>query len=161
MTPDSQSPAPPPSGPAADLVAHILARYHAPLRRDMPELVRIAERVETLHGDHPDCPFGLSVVLADMWHDLEDHMLREERVLFPLLAAGNASVARAPLARMAEDHASHLVRLEALGTLTHDFTPPDAACRSWRTLYAGLARLRDDLRDHIRLEDEVLFKRLG
>ena len=33
------------------------------------------------------------------------------------------------------------------------------ACRSWQALYAGAAKLRDDLIEHIHLENNVLFPR--
>ena len=36
---------------------------------------------------------------------------------------------------------------------------PDSACNSWRALYAGLAKLADDLTEHIHIENNVLFPR--
>jgi regulator of cell morphogenesis and NO signaling len=33
------------------------------------------------------------------------------------------------------------------------------ACRSWTALYTGLRKFADDLVEHIRLENEVLFPR--
>jgi regulator of cell morphogenesis and NO signaling len=34
---------------------------------------------------------------------------------------------------------------------------PEGACRTWTALYAGLGAFLDDLAEHIRLENEVLF----
>jgi len=43
--------------------------------------------------------------------------------------------------------------------LTGDMTVPDDACDSWRALYAGLAKLAEDLTDHMHIENNVLFPR--
>lgn len=44
--------------------------------------------------------------------------------------------------------------------LTDDFTPPEGACMTWRTLYARLERFDLELRHHIHLENNVLFPRV-
>ncbi|MEJ1158958.1 hemerythrin domain-containing protein [Prosthecomicrobium sp. N25] len=143
---------------AGALVELIVARFHEPLRRDMPNLIMLADRVEKLHGDHERCPKGLTLVLSALWADLSEHMAVEERVIFPLIVARDARLAEAPLRRMREEHRIHLSQLEALAAITDSFTPPDDACRSWRKLYESLARFRVELEDHVRLEDDVLFQ---
>ncbi|MFC7610763.1 DUF542 domain-containing protein [Teichococcus aestuarii] len=40
------------------LIALIEQRYHATHRRELPELVRLARRVEAVHGEHPLAPRG-------------------------------------------------------------------------------------------------------
>ncbi|HAF91528.1 MAG TPA: iron-sulfur cluster repair protein YtfE, partial [Pseudomonas sp.] len=35
--------------------------------------------------------------------------------------------------------------------------PPAHACNTWRALYRGLEELRDDLMQHIHLENNILF----
>ena len=42
------------------LIAHILERYHETHRRELPELIRLAEKVERVHASHPDVPAGLA-----------------------------------------------------------------------------------------------------
>ncbi len=41
--------------------------------------------------------------------------------------------------------------------LTHDATPPQGACNTWRALYAGINQFSDDLIAHIHLENNQLF----
>lgn len=142
----------------AALVTLIVERYHEPLRRDFPGLIALADRVETLHGDHPDCPHGLAVILTALWADLGEHIDIEERVIFPLLTSGKPELAEAPLRRMREDHRAQAATIEALGSITGGFRPPADACRSWRTLCTHLERFKFDTLDHVRLEDEVLFR---
>ena len=42
------------------LIDHILARYHEVHRQQLPELIRMARRVEAVHRDHPQVPVGLA-----------------------------------------------------------------------------------------------------
>ena len=42
------------------LIAYILERFHAQHRKQLPELIRLARRVEHVHGGNPDCPAGLA-----------------------------------------------------------------------------------------------------
>ena len=41
--------------------------------------------------------------------------------------------------------------------LTNHIIPPADACNTWRALYRGLLEFRDDLMQHIHLENNVLF----
>src|SRR5574343_542416 len=72
----------------AELAHFILQRYHARHRQQLPELIRLARRVEQVHGDHPQCPTGLAEHLSHMEQELESHMLKEEQILFPMLCNG-------------------------------------------------------------------------
>src|SRR5690606_30686776 len=56
---------------APELIAHILTRFHARHREQLPELIRLARRVEQVHGDRPECPVGLSDHLCAMQQELE------------------------------------------------------------------------------------------
>ena len=46
-----------------------------------------------------------------------------------------------------------------LEELARGFAVPEGACGSWQRLYAGLKKLCEDIREHIRVENEVLFPR--
>jgi regulator of cell morphogenesis and NO signaling len=41
--------------------------------------------------------------------------------------------------------------------LTDDFTPPEDACISYRTMLAGLADLERDMHQHVHKENNILF----
>ena len=141
------------------LVAHVLERYHAAHRRELPELRKLAARVEAVHAGHPAVPAGLADLLARMQGELESHMQKEEQVLFPLMRAGGHPMIAHPIGMMRHEHDSHGQELAALAALTHDMTPPDGACNSWRALYAGLGKLAEDLTEHIHIENNILFPR--
>lgn len=139
------------------LIAHILARYHAVHREQLPELIAMAHRVEAVHKGHPDVPVGLGDLLEDMAQCLDSHMAKEEAVLFPLLTTGGHAMAGMPMQVMRMEHTDHGESLDKLLALTNDATPPLGACNTWRALYTGIDRFRDDLINHIHLENNVLF----
>ncbi len=141
---------------ANELIDHILARYHEVHRQQLPELIRMARRVEAVHREHPAVPAGLAALLEEMEAELLDHMAKEEHILFPMLREGDP-IATQPIRVMRHEHFSHGEQVEKLGVMTQDHTPPSGACNTWRALYSGIAQLTDDLINHIHLENNVLF----
>jgi regulator of cell morphogenesis and NO signaling len=142
---------------APALIDHILTRYHDVHRRELPELVRLARRVEARHEGHPYVPAGLADTLEEMLADLGQHMVKEETILFPMMRAGGAPMIGFPIARMRAEHVEHGERLRKVELLTNGCQPPPDACNSWLALYAGVRKLVDDLMQHIHLENNVLF----
>ncbi len=145
--------------PVADLVDHILERYHAPLRQDVAALITLAEKVEAVHGAKATCPHGLAAHLAHVAEELESHLGKEERILFPMIRAGHGAMARMPVNVMMQEHEDHGESLRRTRRLTDDLVIPPEACNSWRALYVGLERLERELMEHIHLENNVLFPR--
>lgn len=144
-----------------ELIEHILDRYHATHRAELPELVRLAARVEERHADKAAVPRGLHAALLELSGALEDHMQKEEQILFPLMRAGGHPMIAAPIGRMRFEHDEHGERLANLERLAHGFELPEEACPTWRALYAGLRKLIDDVHEHVHLENNVLFARFG
>ncbi|AOY86706.1 iron-sulfur cluster repair di-iron protein [Marinobacter salinus] len=142
------------------LIEHILERYHDIHREELPELIRLAKRVERVHGSHLKCPSGLADLLTDVLAELENHMAKEEQILFPMITRGINGMAVAPVAVMREEHDNHGAYLEKIESITNDMTLPEAACNTWKALYLGLETFRDDLTQHIHLENNVLFNRI-
>lgn len=139
------------------LIHHILARYHEVHRTQLPELIRMARRVEAVHQANPDVPAGLADLLETLHEDLQEHMEKEEEVLFPMLRTGGHPFVGQPIGVMRAEHTSHGEALDRLNALTNDATPPVGACNTWRALYTGIAQLNDDLMNHMHLENNVLF----
>lgn len=142
------------------LIDHILTRFHEAHRRELPELVRLAAKVEAVHSDHPEVPRRLAVMLEALRLDLEEHMQKEEAILFPLMRQGGGHpMIVHPIAQMRRDHEAHCEHLRRLKEIANDFRWPDGACRSWQALYAGASKFVDDLMEHTHLENRVLFPR--
>lgn len=145
------------NAPLAELVAHILQRYHERHREQLRLAIELALKVEQVHDDHADCPHGLAEHLHDMLQELESHMRKEEQVLFPLITQGRGPQAGAPITVMRMEHDQHADALVRLDRLTGGLNLPAGACGTWTRLYDELRTFRQDLVDHIRLENTVLF----
>ena len=148
------------TAPLHDIIEHILVTYHAPLREEMPRLSTMARKVNEVHGDKDPqrLPEMLSVVLA-LRGEIEEHMVKEEQILFPMIERGQGAMADGPIAVMEQEHDAVAGMLRRLRELTDDFVPPAAACNTWRALWSGFAALEESLHQHIHLENNILFPR--
>ena len=164
--------------PAADaslgeLVRFIVDKYHADLRDELPRLAQMTAKVLDAHGaSHPATLPALGATFREIREELEDHMMKEERVLFPYIEKLEALAAdgreleaspfgsiQAPIGMMEHEHESVARALVRLRELTAGYTPPADACNTFRGLYYGLAELEKALHEHIHLENNVLFPR--
>jgi regulator of cell morphogenesis and NO signaling len=145
--------------PLAELIDHIVTRYHVPLRHDVPNLVALARKVENRHADKSTCPRGLGDLLEGIEAEVGSHLDKEEQILFPMIKAGRGPDAGMPIRVMELEHDQHGRNLGRIRELTQDLVLPPEACRSWTALYEGLARLEAELMEHIHLENNILFPR--
>jgi regulator of cell morphogenesis and NO signaling len=144
----------------AQLIDYILLCYHQKHRHQLPQLLEMARRVEQVHAAKPEVPAGLADVLQRALGELEVHMKKEELMIFPAMRRSDGSrPLDGPTSMLREDHSDQERLLEQISLLTDDFTPPANACGTWRALYAGAAEFRDDLIEHIQIENEILFPR--
>ncbi|MGV8927930.1 MAG: iron-sulfur cluster repair protein YtfE [Ewingella sp.] len=143
----------------AQLIDFIIPRFHDRHRKELPELVLMAEKVERVHADKAPCPRGLAVQLQLILDELSSHMMKEEQILFPMIRAGMGSHAGGPISVMESEHDSAGEILEEIKRLTNNVTSPEGACVTWRALYAGINEFITDLMEHIHLENNLLFPR--
>jgi regulator of cell morphogenesis and NO signaling len=154
-----------------ELLDHIVSTHHTFTRTELARLVPLAGKTARVHGlRHPEL-HRVEALVSALAEDLEDHMVREEQVLFPYLvpleATGDGDrMPRAPfgsvaypIGRMEMEHEAAGEILTALNEATSSFVVPSDACGSFRALYEGLAALERDLHQHIHLENNVAFPR--
>ena len=142
----------------SDIIDHILPRYHDTHRRQLEELVPLAEKVAGVHAGK--FPAEVVSLLHTIQNELLSHLMKEERILFPMLKQGAGRAAAMPVRMMMHEHTEHEAALERLLEVTGNLQAPADACRSWQHLYSLAQELVDDLRDHIDLEDNILFARV-
>lgn len=145
------------------LVAHIVARYHGPLRKSLPFVRALAAKVARVHGEHNPRLVGLDAVVAELGEILEPHIDDEEKTLFPTLAADDVDRTRAAalLGSMREEHAVVAELLARMRSAAEGYTVPDWACNSYRTLFRELEALEGDVLRHVDLENRVLLPRFA
>ena len=145
--------------PLPTLIDFIVTTFHARLRATLPDLIRMAERVEARHGDKATCPHGLALHLAAVHESVLDHLVKEEQVLFPLIIAGQSRGTTGPILVLEHEHDDHARALRETRRLTNNLQPPPEACTTWQALYLGLQQFEQELMLHIHLENNVLFRR--
>ncbi|RJT18756.1 iron-sulfur cluster repair protein YtfE [Buttiauxella izardii] len=147
------------SAPLAEIIDHILVRYHDRHREQLPELILQATKVERVHADKPNVPKGLAKYLTMLHQELSSHMMKEEQILFPMIKNGMGTQANGPISVMESEHDDAGELLEVIKHTTNNVTPPPEACTTWKAMYNGINELIDDLMNHISLENNVLFPR--
>ena len=140
------------TAPLAEIIDHIIVRYHDRHREQLPELILQATKVERV-------PRGLAKYLTLLHEELSSHMMKEEQILFPMIKQGMGSQAMGPISVMESEHDDAGELLEVIKHTTHNVTPPPEACTTWKAMYNGINEMIDDLMEHISLENNVLFPR--
>ena len=156
--------------PLDELADFIVETHHAFTRTAIARITPLLTKVLAKHGDrHPEL-LRVATVFAALAAEMEPHMLREERVLFPYIRSLARNMAghpplppfgtvRNPVRMMMAEHDRAADQLADIQEATNDFSAPSDACTSFRALYGALAELRMDLMKHVSLENNVLFPR--
>lgn len=150
----------------AELADHIVATHHAYLREELPRLDFMTEKVSRVHGDKDERLFRMRQAFVALKAELDPHMIKEEKVLFPIVRQLEASAERQefpcgsvanPIRQMEHEHDLAGDALAILNESTDAYTPPDWACNTYRAMLDSLARLEADMHQHIHKENNVLF----
>jgi regulator of cell morphogenesis and NO signaling len=156
----------------AELITHIVEKHHTFTRQELARLEALLAKVCGVHGqNHPEL-FCIQKHFQELSRELEPHMLKEERVLFPYImqieeaAKSNRTLpappfgtVRNPVRVMMSEHDAAGDILREMREVSLDYTVPEDACISYQTLYVALAALEADLHQHIHLENNILFPR--
>jgi len=159
--------------PLRKLIEYIVAGHHAWLRDQMPLIEHLMDRAAKLHGaSRPESIVPLQRIFGRLRIELEEHMRKEEKILFPAIVRMESSVSaggpvpparfgsmRNPISLMEHDHDLAAQYLDELRDLTYGYSLPEDACLSFKALYRELQVLDADLRTHIHLENNILFPR--
>lgn len=150
--------------PLPQLIEHIVSTHHAYLHDELPAVDALAAKVVGVHGErHPEL-VDVRHLVAAIRADLEPHLMKEERILFPAIEALVAGQRDFPfgsvanpirMMRLEHDRAGEL--LAELRHATSDYAVPDDACASYRSLYERLDALEHDTHVHVHKENHVVF----
>jgi len=145
--------------PAA-LTAYIEDTHHEYLRSALPEIGELLHRVLRAHGANHRELYNVYALYGRLRSDLEQHLVKEETLLFPALAHGGAQAGET--ARLAgeivSEHEAAGELLRALRDATWDYAVPADACPTYEKVFRLLPELERDLHQHIHLENNVLLK---
>ncbi len=154
------------------LIDYIVNTHHQYVKNMMPPIAAHAAKVATVHGAHHPEVREIAAIWQQVQMELESHMMKEERILFPFIkrlaaadrgegqvSAGGFGTVRNPIEMMEHEHDSVGVAMDHMRKLGSDYTPPEDACTTFQLLYRELDEFERDLHIHIHLENNVLHPR--
>lgn len=141
-----------------DLIRRIVTDHHGYLRRNLPLVAGLIAV-----GGHTE----LGAAFEQLRTELMDHLHKEEAVLFPAIDRFESALEageplpkayfgsmRLPVQVLEEEHRITDRALTRIRELTNGFRAPEGE------VARALRELDADLREHMRLENEVLFPRV-
>jgi regulator of cell morphogenesis and NO signaling len=153
------------------LIQHIVRVHHHGVRQVLPALAEMASKVAAKRSELDPELVTIAEVVEALRSEMYAHIEKEEQVLFPFISqmdeesivaypphACFRSVAH-PIFMMEQEHesADHIMR--ELIRITSHFEAPSWACATHIALFSGLREFEVDLKQHVHLENDVLFPR--
>ncbi|HET8828342.1 MAG TPA: iron-sulfur cluster repair di-iron protein, partial [Pelobium sp.] len=154
---------------AIDFLAdYIVNTHHSYVKKSLPDLLAYTSKIMQVHGHtHPELT-EVSDLTKSIATELTEHMIDEEKVLFPyvkeLIKADKNTVLNhdkiATIAEMEKEHDTVGRMLERIRLITNDYTLPADSCASYALTFKLLQEFEDDLFLHIHLENNILFPKM-
>lgn len=152
------------------LTDYIINTHHQYIKDNAVNIQSIAYKVAQRHGEnHPELN-RLAQGIDHFLQDLLNHVIKEEKVLFPAIkeaVAKNrdasfvgkipAGFIKQPIKMMQKEHEIAGEDLGFFRKLTNNYTLPEDACNSYNYLFEKMKEFEDDLQRHIHLENNILF----
>ncbi|CAN5397205.1 iron-sulfur cluster repair di-iron protein [soil metagenome] len=156
----------------SDLIDHIVSKHHHYVKESMPLIFSHLEKVSTKHGDrHPEL-HQIYQLFAELKMDMEQHMFKEENILFPRIKEINKSSGsdipyritdkqflNTPIHVMMDEHDKAGNILHEIKMLSNHYSAPENACTTYRLSFDELKEFEHDLHKHVHLENNILFPR--
>lgn len=153
--------------PLDRLIEHIETTHHAYLRRELPRLQELLEKVAHVHGTDAPWLGSVKAVFEELKPSMEAHIQKEENIVFPFIrdvmedgaTPSPEDLDGDPIALMEEEHDETGHALKRMRSLSHDYTMPEWGCNSFRAVLDGLEALEADTHEHVHKENSILFPR--
>ena len=151
------------------LVDYIVNIHHSYVKKYMPLIAAHSEKVMNAHSEnHPEVK-EITELFATVKNELESHMMKEERMLFPYmkkLAEAKRGVSefelapfgtiQNPIKVMEMEHEGAGNLFYRIRELSNNYSVPADGCITFKTLYDELKEFENDLHIHIHLENNIL-----
>jgi regulator of cell morphogenesis and NO signaling len=152
-----------------ELIDYIVKTHHSYVAKMLPVMDTHAEKVFNAHGkNHPEL-----TEVSEIWRavsaELANHMMKEERMLFPYIkslvnAKRNSAgyqfapfgTVENPISMMEKEHANAGDAFFRIKELTDNYSIPVDACATFAVFYNEMKEFENDLHLHIHLENNIL-----
>lgn len=152
------------------LVDYVLKKHHRKFHLHHEALMQLVNKVAGVHGGrHPEL-LEVRDSVAASFEELESHFAKEENVLFPQLyemyhakeegrsaTPCHCGTIAHPIRQMMLEHDVAGEMWQHIADLTHNFETPADGCASYKLMNRQLSRFFLDLKEHISLENNLIF----
>ncbi len=149
---------------------YIVDTHHAYVSKMIPVLYTHTKKIAAVHGaNHPEV-IAIAKHFETVAIELQQHMKKEEQMLFPFIKALHAAVKKNepiihapfgtvqnPIRIMEAEHQNAGDEMFEIRSLSNNYTPPEDGCTTYRITYQELQDFERDLHQHVHLENNILF----
>lgn len=154
--------------PMGELIDYIVNKHHAFLRSELPVTKELLGTILRVHYvDHGDVLSKLNKLFNSLSIELEEHLIKEEEVLFPLIKKYEKNpsdeVLKSVIKVLDETEAEHDQAgdiIKEMRKITNGFNVPPSGCNTFSRTYQKIEEIEKDLFRHIHLENNILFEKL-
>lgn len=155
--------------PPLQLIEYIQDKHHEYIRTAGPVIMEMFNKVVDKHGGQYPFLTSLSALFYELHVDLLQHMLKEEKVLFPairqLMGAAKPDDLKVPdgmkldfpVSNMELEHDRAGRLMDDMRKISDNYSLPADSCITWQNLYRQIDAFEKDLHRHVHLENNVLF----
>ncbi|MDF2538139.1 MAG: hypothetical protein K0S76_1160 [Herbinix sp.] len=142
------------------LSTYIEDKHHSYMRQTLPQISQVLETILRVHGINHRELFDVYRLFGTLKADLEQHLLKEETMLFPALSRDeiNRGEVTGLTTEIIGEHVAAGDILSKLRNTTKNYTLPEDACGTYQMAYYLLEEMEKDLHQHIHLENNILLK---
>jgi len=149
------------------LIDHIVSTHHLYLQRELPQISEFTNKILRVHGENHSELAKVHKLFHVLKMELEQHLIKEEEILFPLIKEYEKNPSAQSLAKIKNvtndieaEHEQAGDIIKELRKITNQFQYPADACTSFKITYQKLEEMESDLFQHIHLENNILHPRL-
>ncbi len=141
------------------LITRIIENHHRYLREELPVISELLFKLIDVHGEKHSELFQVHALFGQLKLELEAHLIKEERQLFPHIEAENVEAARTVIESLETEHDAAGDVIHKLAEITDHYLLPEDACYTYKLTYSKLEQLESDMYQHVHTENNVLFRR--
>jgi regulator of cell morphogenesis and NO signaling len=152
------------------LVDHIINTHHVYVKENIPLILQYTKKIAEVHGsNHPEL-LKIASIFTGVANDMLEHLGKEEEVLFPnILKIVNANVNNLKenlepvswlIQGMETEHEFVGNEMQAIAKLSTNFIAPPDGCITYQITFQKLKEFEENLKQHVYLENNILFKKI-
>jgi regulator of cell morphogenesis and NO signaling len=151
-----------------ELIDYVVNKHHSFMREELPITAQLLNKILKVHYiDSGGLLSKLNKLFSNLKMEIEEHLIKEEELLFPLIKEYEKNPSDKELAKVLKvmseienEHENAGDILKEMRRITKGYIVPETGCSSFERTYQKMQEIEADLFKHIHLENNILFERL-